>query len=63
MYRVEGMTCGHCVATVGKAARQAAPGVEVAVDAASGLMTVRGAHDKDRLIAAVAAAGYTAREI
>ena len=58
---IEGMTCGHCVATVRKAL-EAVPGVRSAsVDLASGRAEVMGdgpALDRAPLEAAIEAAGY-----
>jgi copper chaperone len=57
-FKVEGMTCGHCVATVKKAATAAAPGGDVAVDLPSKTVRVSGAPDEEAVKAAVREAGY-----
>ncbi len=62
-YRVEGMTCGHCVASV-TAALAAVDGVtDVAVDLDSGAVTVTAVHQPDGATVrrAVADAGYEVR--
>jgi copper chaperone len=57
---VNGMTCEHCVKAVTHALRGVA-GVESAeVDLAQGRAVVVGAADVQRLLAAIAAAGYRA---
>ena len=58
--RVEGMTCGHCVAAVTEEVR-AIPGVtDVAVELDSGLVTITSDEPVDgaALAAAVDEAGY-----
>jgi len=59
-YTVEGMTCGHCVASVTEELTQI-PGVQnVAVDLGSGAVTVTSdaALDSEMVRAAVVEAGY-----
>jgi uncharacterized membrane protein YraQ (UPF0718 family)/copper chaperone CopZ len=58
-FAVSGMTCGHCVETVGRTLRQS-PGVRrVEVNLKEGRAAVAGEHlDPARLIAAVNALGY-----
>jgi copper chaperone len=61
--KIDGMTCGHCVAAVTKAL-QAVPGVERAeVSLAEGRATVthEGSLDTKALIAAVEEEGYSAK--
>ena len=60
MYKVTGMTCGHCVGRVTQAVQQAAPGAAVTVDLRGGTVAVNGEHDPQRVIAAIQAAGYAA---
>jgi copper chaperone len=60
-YRVSGMTCSHCAASVREEVGEIA-GVEVLdVDADSGRLVVAGeaADSQDAIRAAVEAAGYT----
>ncbi len=61
MYKISGMTCGHCAGTVTKAVQQAAPTAQVQVDLKSGTVHVLGEHDANRVMAAMEAAGYTAQ--
>ncbi len=59
-YLITGMNCPHCQATVTKSIA-GIPGVEdVAVDLSTGIASVNGTHDADKLIAAVRAAGFDA---
>jgi len=59
--KIEGMTCGHCVAAV-KKALEAVPGVENAeVSLSEGRAAVRGAAPLGELVAAVMEEGYEAR--
>jgi copper chaperone CopZ len=58
-FTVQGMTCGHCVASVSEEVSEVAGVSAVAVDLASGRMTVAGAGVDDAAVrAAVAEAGY-----
>lgn len=59
IFRIDGMTCGHCVAAVDQELR-AVPGVvAVAVDLAAGTATVTGQGYTDADVrAAVDEAGY-----
>jgi copper chaperone len=56
--QVYGMTCGHCVATVTRALKTVDPGARVAVDRASGRVTVEGDAAPAALRAAVEEEGY-----
>lgn len=62
--KVDGMTCGSCVASVTKALKRV-PGVQdVEVDLGAGVAPVRGehaAHHVPELVAALGEAGYEAR--
>jgi copper chaperone len=62
--KVDGMTCGSCVASVTKALKRV-PGVQdVEVDLGSGIARVRGehaAHQVPELVAALNEVGYQAR--
>ncbi|MER7672459.1 cation transporter [Kitasatospora sp. NPDC096128] len=60
VYQVEGMTCGHCVSSVTAELKKVAGVTEVAVDLATGRVTVDSAAplaDSD-IAAAVDEAGY-----
>ena len=59
--RIEGMTCGHCVAAV-KRALEAVPGVESAeVSLAEGRAKINGTALEAELITAVEEEGYAVR--
>ena len=59
--KVEGMSCGHCVAAVERGLN-AVPGTEkVTVDLDLGLAVVEGDADAQALIDAVVEEGYEAR--
>jgi copper chaperone len=58
--KIDGMTCGHCVAAV-KTALEKVPGVTAAqVELASGRARVEGEPALDALLAAVQDEGYQA---
>ncbi len=58
-YRIQGMTCQHCVESVRDEVSAVAGVTDLAVDLASGRMTVSGAGvDDDAVRTAVAEAGY-----
>lgn len=60
-YEVEGMTCHSCVAMVTEELSEV-PGVEsVAVDLASGRVTVEGEADDQAVRQAIVEAGYSVR--
>ncbi|WP_208029406.1 heavy-metal-associated domain-containing protein [Rhabdothermincola sediminis] len=59
-FRVEGMTCDHCVAAVREEVSRVGGVAEVDVDLATGRMTIFAddAIDADEVRAAVRSAGY-----
>lgn len=58
--KIEGMTCGHCVAGV-KKALESVPGVEAAeVYLSEGRATVKGKAELNALLSAVEEEGYSA---
>ena len=58
-YTVTGMTCAHCVLSVREEVSEVAGVTDVAVDLASGRLTVSGSDISDDAVkAAVAEAGY-----
>ena len=57
-YTVTGMTCGHCVAAVTSEVSKVPGAGEVAVDLASGTLTVSGSPDDAAVRDAVDEAGY-----
>lgn len=60
-FKVAGMTCGHCAATVRGAIEKAVRGANVEVDRATGTVAVGGAAAMrpDQVKAAIERAGYT----
>ncbi len=60
--KIDGMTCGHCVAAVRDALTDVDGVVQVIdVSRADGTAEIEGNPDSDALVAAVEAEGYTAR--
>jgi copper chaperone len=60
-YRVDGMTCDHCVLSVREEVGELAGVTAIDIDLASGRLTVTGAGlDDGAIAAAVADAGYQA---
>lgn len=57
-YRVTGMTCGGCAASVTKALQRALPGRAVEVSWERGTAIVRGDHDAAIARAAIEDAGF-----
>jgi copper chaperone len=57
-YRVDGMTCGGCAASVTKAIQAVEPAAEVEVDLDKKTVTVRGLDDDDAIAGAVEDAGF-----
>ncbi len=62
-YTVEGMTCGHCVGSVREEVSAVDGVIDVAVDLATGNLSVTGdgSVNDDAVRAAVEAAGYRIR--
>lgn len=52
-YKVGGLTCGGCAASVQKAIAAAVPGAAVAVDLSAGTVTVEAAAPDDAVISRV----------
>lgn len=59
-YRISGMTCDHCVASVTEEVSEVQGVTRVSVDLAGGRMVVSGAAGEEDVRAAVAEAGYEA---
>lgn len=57
-FAVSGMTCGHCALSVHEAVSDVDGVDEVAVDLATGRLSVAGGAPDEEIVAAVAAAGY-----
>ena len=60
VFKVDGMTCGHCKRAVTSAVQRVDPAARVEVDLAAGLVRTDSAAPADRLGAAIAAEGYGA---
>ncbi|HEU0202050.1 MAG TPA: heavy-metal-associated domain-containing protein [Burkholderiaceae bacterium] len=58
-FKVEDMTCGHCVAGVTKAVKGADPGAEVAIDLSAHSVKIDGAGKRSLYAQAIRTAGYT----
>jgi len=56
--KVSGMTCGHCVSAVTRAATEVAGAKDVKVDLGRGLVTVDGTPDRAAIRNAIEAKGY-----
>lgn len=59
IYTVEGMTCGHCAASVTREVSGVAGVTGAVVDLAGRTVTVTGEFTESTVAAAVAEAGYT----
>jgi len=60
-FKVEGMTCQHCVRNVREAIEDLDPAAEVSVDLASGLVDVKGSTPREAVRQAIVDAGYRAQ--
>ncbi len=58
-YRVDGMTCGGCVASMTRALKHVLPDQEVEVTLEGGLVRVEGDHDPGQVEQAADSAGFT----
>jgi copper chaperone len=57
-FQVQGMTCGHCIATVTAAVRSVEPCAEVTVDLRAGSVLVKTSAKLDEVANAINRAGY-----
>ena len=57
-FKVDGLSCGHCVQSVTQAVQKVAPNAQVAVDLEAGRVDVSGDDRRDALAAAIEEAGY-----
>lgn len=62
-FKVEGMTCNHCVRTVTRAVQSVDPGAEVNVDLEGGKVRVKGKGSVDALSRVINEAGYKASAV
>ena len=58
-YRVDGMTCGGCVASMTRALKNVLPNQEIEVTLQGGLVRVDGDHDPKKVEQAADDAGFT----
>ncbi|BFG74015.1 heavy-metal-associated domain-containing protein [Paraburkholderia terrae] len=58
-FKVEGMSCQHCVAAVTRAIQEQDAGAQVRVDLPAGKVAVQSGASVDTLKAAIDEAGYT----
>ena len=57
-FKVEGITCQHCVRAVKEAIEDLDPAAQVTVDLASGRVDVAGGPGRDAIRQAIVEAGY-----
>ena len=62
-FKVDGMTCAHCVRAVTSAVQAVDPAAVVEVDLARGRVQVEGRAAPDVLARAIAAEGYAAEPV
>ncbi|SDV46095.1 heavy-metal-associated domain-containing protein [Chitinasiproducens palmae] len=62
-FDIPDMSCGHCVARITEAIKQADPAAQVDVDLSSKRVAVNSTALPDALTAAIAEAGYTASRV
>ena len=58
VFKVEGMTCGHCAAAITRAVQEVSPGATVVADPASGQVRVEAQADPKQVADAIEDAGY-----
>lgn len=59
-FKVEGMSCGHCVAAVTRALQALDPAAQVEVDLAGGEVRVQTQRDAEQVLQAIREEGYAA---
>ncbi|APX22382.1 MAG: copper chaperone [Rhodobacteraceae bacterium] len=57
-YKVEDMSCGHCVSTIETAVSKADPSAQATCDLSSKTVEITGAKDEAAVVQAVREAGY-----
>ncbi|MGE8500184.1 MAG: heavy-metal-associated domain-containing protein [Pseudomonas sp.] len=60
VFKVQGMTCGHCVRAIERSIQARDPQAEVQVDLAGAEVRVNSELAADRLLEVILAEGYTA---
>jgi len=58
-FKVEDMSCGHCVSTITKAVKAAEPQAVVEVDLSSKTVRIEGAANADKVRDAISESGFT----
>uniref|UniRef100_A4XQH5 Heavy metal transport/detoxification protein n=2 Tax=Ectopseudomonas TaxID=3236654 RepID=A4XQH5_ECTM1 len=61
IFKVSGMSCGHCVRAIGEAIRALDAAAEVQVELASGEVRVASRLSQEQLLAAIREEGYEAQ--
>jgi len=62
-FKVQGMTCGHCVKAVTHAIQQADPAADVQVDLAGATVQVQSELPAERVVELITAEGYQAQSV
>jgi copper chaperone len=62
-FKVDGMTCGHCVAAVKRAVQSVEPGADVSVDLENGTVAVVTEGEPGRFADALRGEGYQVRGV
>ena len=57
-YKVDGMTCGGCVASVTRALEKALPSVKIEVELEPGTARIEGSHEASAVERAIEDAGF-----
>ncbi|MCV4286118.1 heavy-metal-associated domain-containing protein [Pseudomonas capsici] len=63
LFKVQGMTCGHCVRAVTQVIKNDDPAAEVQVDLASSQVRVQSSLSTERLVELIAEEGYQAQPV
>jgi copper chaperone len=62
-FKVEDMSCGHCVGAITKAVAAQIPGAQVVADTSTKLVIVKGSDDPAAVKKVIEDAGYTPQAI
>ena len=62
-FKVDGMSCAHCVAAVERAVRSVEPGAEVSVDLETGTVAIETGGEPGRFADALRGEGYPVRGV
>lgn len=57
-FKIDSMSCGHCVGVITKTVKQLDPAATVEADVSSKIVKVESAQSRDALAAALTGAGY-----